>query len=117
MNISQIQKFCASLSHAHGEHKWKIDYVYTIGAKMFAIVFTDRNGESHVSFKVDDDLFLQYADRPGFIPAPYLARAMWVQVKDLKKISDAELKALLRRSYDLVSRKLTKKLRAELGLI
>lgn len=117
MNITQIQKFCASLPHARGEHKWEIDFVYTIGAKMFAVVFTDRAGESHVGFKVDDDLFLQYADRPGFIPAPYLARAKWVQVKDLKQISDAELKALIKRSYALVALKLTKKLRAELGLI
>jgi predicted DNA-binding protein (MmcQ/YjbR family) len=116
MKIDQIQKFCASLPHALGEHKWEIDFVYTIGKKMFAVVFTDRAGESHVGFKVDDDLFLQYADRPGFIPAPYLARAKWVQVKDLKKISDAELKALIKRSYDLVAAKLTKKLRAELGL-
>ena len=117
MNINQIQKFCASLPHALGEHKWEIDFVYTIGAKMFAVVFTDRGGASHVSFKVDDDLFLQYADRPGFIPARYLARAKWVQVKDLKQVGDAELKALIKRSYDLVSLKLTKKLRTELGLI
>ncbi len=117
MNITQIQKFCASLPHALGERKWEIDHVYTIGAKMFAVVFTDRAGESHVSFKVDDDLFLQYADRPGFIPAPYLARAKWVQVKDLKQISDAELKALIQRSYHLVAAKLTKKLRTEFGFI
>jgi predicted DNA-binding protein (MmcQ/YjbR family) len=117
MNINQIQKFCASLPGAIGEHKWEIDFVYTVGKKMFAVVFTDRAGVSHVGFKVDDDLFLQYADRPGFIPAPHLARAKWVQVKDLKQVSDVELKALLRRSYDLVARKLTKKLRAELGLL
>lgn len=116
MNITQIQKFCASLPGAIGDRKWEIDFVYTVGKKMFAVVFIDRAGESHVSFKVDDDLFLQYADRPGFIPAPYLARMKWVQVRDLKAVSDAELKALLRRSYDLVARKLTKKLRAELGL-
>ncbi len=116
MNISQIQKFCASLPHALGERKWQIDHVYTIGAKMFAVVFTDSNGATHVSFKVDDDLFLQYADRPGFIPAPYLARAKWVQVKDLKQIGDAELKTLIQRSYRLVTAKLTKKLRTDLGL-
>ncbi len=84
---------------------------------MFAIVFVDRAGKPHVSFKVDDDLFLQYADRPGFIPAPYLARAKWVQVRDLKQVGDAELKALIKRAYHLVAAKLTKKLRAELGLI
>lgn len=117
MNIAQIQKFCASLPHAVGERKWEVDHVYTIGSKMFAVVFVDRAGKPHVSFKVDDDLFLQYADRPGFIPAPYLARAKWVQVKDLKQIGDAELKALIQRSYHLVVAKLTKKLRAALALL
>jgi len=117
MNITQIQKFCASQPHALGERKWKIEFVYTIGGKMFVIAFTDRAGESHVSFKVDHDLFLPYADRPGFVAAPYLARAKWVQVKDLKQVADAELKALIQRSYDLVAAKLTKKLRAELGMI
>ena len=117
MNIVQIQKFCASLPHALSERKWEIDYVHTIGSKMFAVVFVDRAGRPHVSFKVDDDLFLQYADRPGFIPAPYLARAKWVQVKDLKQIGDAELRALIQRSYHLVAAKLTKKLRVALALL
>ena len=61
-------------------------------------------------------MFLQYTDRAGFIPAPYMARNKWVQVRDLKKVSDAELKALLKRSYELVAMKLTKKLRAQLGI-
>ena len=62
-------------------------------------------------------MFLAYTDRAGFIPAPYMARAKWVQIIDLKKIPDAELKELIKRSYDLVSLKLTKKLRAEIGMV
>ena len=46
-----------------------------------------------------------------------MARNKWVQVTDLKKVSDAELKALIKRSHELVAAKLTKKLRTELGLI
>ncbi len=117
MTYTQLQKFCASLPHATGERKWDVDFVYCIGGKMFAVVFNDRHGKLHVSFKVDDDLFLTYCDRPGFIPAPYLARAKWVQVVDVTQVSGAELKALLRRAHELVAAKLTKKLRAELGLL
>jgi predicted DNA-binding protein (MmcQ/YjbR family) len=117
MNIPAIKKYCASLPHAKAEIKWGIDHVFTIGAKMFAVVYSDDAGNAHVGFKVDDDLFLQYADRPGFIPAPYLARAKWVQVKDLKAVSDTEMKALLKRSYELVSAKLTRQLKTELGLV
>ena len=116
MNIPAIKKFCAALPHAIGEIKWQVDLVYMIGGKMFCVAYEDNNAVGKVSFKVDDDLFLSTSDRAGFIPAPYMARAKWVQVIDLKKVSDAELKALIRRSYDVVSLKLTKKLRNELGI-
>ena len=116
MNIPAIKKFCATLPHVIGEIKWQVDMVYMIGGKMFCVAYEDNNGVGKVSFKVDDDLFLSTSDRAGFIPAPYMARAKWVQVIDLKKVSDAELKALIRRSHELVAMKLTKKLRLELGM-
>jgi predicted DNA-binding protein (MmcQ/YjbR family) len=117
MNIPAIKKYCTSLPHAKAEIKWGIDHVFTIGTKMFAVVYSDDAGNANVGFKVDDDLFLQYADRPGFIPAPYLARAKWVQVKDLNAVSDTEMKSLLKRSYELVSAKLTRQLKTDLGLL
>ena len=116
MKIAAVKKFCASLPGAKGEIKWQVDMVYVIGGKMFAVAYADNSGTANVSFKVDDDLFLQYTDRPGFIPAPYLARAKWVQVNDLNAVGNDELKALIRRSHQLVAMKLTKKLRAKLGL-
>ena len=116
MKIPAIKKFCAALPHATGDIKWGVDMVYSIGGRMFCVACVNQKGLSTVSFKVDDDLFLQYTDRAGFIPAPYMARARWVQVIDLKKVGDAELKALIRGSYDLVSLKLTKKQRAEFGM-
>ena len=116
MNIRAIQKFCAALPHATGDIKWGVDQVYSIGGKMFCVAYVDPQGGATVSFKVDDDLFLQYTDRAGFIPAPYMARAKWVQIIDLKKVSDAEVKTLIKRSYELVSLKLTRKLRTALGM-
>ena len=83
---------------------------------MFCVAFVDAKKGATVSFKVDDDLFLSLSDRDGFIPAPCMARAKWVQVIDLKKVTDGELKTLIQRSYDLVSLKLTKKLRTEMGM-
>ena len=116
MNIAALRKYCSTLPHATHDIKWGADHVYSIGAKMFCVSFDDGKGTANVSFKVDDDLFLSYSDRAGFIPAPYMARNKWVLVNDLKKVSDAELKALLKRSYELVAMKLTKKLRTQLGI-
>ena len=116
MNVPAILKFCATLPHATGDVKWGVDQVYSIGGRMFCVACVDSKKQSSVAFKVDDDLFLSYSDRDGFIPAPYMARAKWVKIVDLKKVSDAELTALIRRSYELVGMKLTKKLRTELGM-
>ena len=117
MNVAAIKIFCAALPHATGDIKWGVDQVYSIGGKMFCVACLDAKQGETVSFKVDDDLFLSYSDRDGFIPAPYMARAKWVQITNLKKVSDAEMKQLIKRSYELVALKLTKKLRAEFGLI
>ena len=116
MKVPAILKFCATLPHATGDVKWDVDQVYSIGGRMFCVACVDSKKHSSVAFKVDDDLFLSYSDRDGFIPAPYMARAKWVKIVDLKKVSDSELTALIRRSYELVGMKLTKKLRTELGM-
>jgi predicted DNA-binding protein (MmcQ/YjbR family) len=117
MTLAQIKKYCASLPHATADVKWGADHVYSIGGKMFAVAFQNELRGVFVSFKVDDDRFLEFTDREGFAPAPYLARAKWVQITDLKKISDVELKQLLERAYQLVALKLTKKMRREFGLV
>jgi predicted DNA-binding protein (MmcQ/YjbR family) len=68
-----------------------------------------------MSFKVEDERFLELTDRPGIIPAPYLARARWVHVSKEADLSDEEAAQLLRRSYELVLAKLTRKLQREIA--
>jgi predicted DNA-binding protein (MmcQ/YjbR family) len=43
-----------------------------------------------------------------------MAKHKWVLVKDMKKVSDAELKALVARSHALVAAKLPKRAQAKL---
>jgi predicted DNA-binding protein (MmcQ/YjbR family) len=68
-----------------------------------------------VSFKAGSERFLELTDRSGIAPAPYLARAHWVQVQDAKALSDSEARALVAHSYTLVAAKLPKKICAALG--
>jgi len=116
MNLKAVQKFCAALPGATSDIKWGADLVYSVGAKMFAVACEDNNGRPTVSFKVDDERFLELTDRAGIIPAPYLARVKWVQIVDLAQVRDAELKTLLKRSHELVAAKLPRKTREALGL-
>lgn len=104
--IKKIQAHCASLPEVVGSRKWGTDFVYTIFEKMFCVASITADGKNHLSFKVDDDLFLAMTERAGFAPAPYLARMKWVAVTDLRKVSQAEVNALITQAYRLVVLKL-----------
>ncbi|NOT86638.1 MAG: MmcQ/YjbR family DNA-binding protein [Lysobacter sp.] len=86
--------------------KWGADLVFSVVGKMFCVL--DTGGSGRLSFKVEDERFLELTERPGVIPAPYLARARWVSVVEPRVLAEAELHALLRRSYELVRAKLPK---------
>lgn len=113
MDFEAAKVLCRTFPGCTEDTKWGNDIVFSVGLKMFAVTSLDvpANG---MSFKVDDERFLELTDRPGIIPAPYLARAKWVYVENAKALSDKEAAALLRRSYELVFAKLTKKLQREI---
>ncbi|MNN81719.1 hypothetical protein D3C81_1985740 [compost metagenome] len=113
MTPDQVAAFCLQLPGAREDLKWGGIRVFSVaGNKMFAIL--DFLGDS-LTFKVDKDLFLGYVDRPGIRPAPYLARARWIAMSRPYPMDDAELRAALTRSHQLVVRRLPRRLR--LGLL
>jgi predicted DNA-binding protein (MmcQ/YjbR family) len=67
-----------------------------------------------LSFKCTLEEFAELVERPGIVPAPYLARAHWVSLQDPGALAQAEVKRLLREAYELVVAKLPKKTRAAL---
>ncbi|WP_460415349.1 MmcQ/YjbR family DNA-binding protein [Pseudomonas sp. microsymbiont 2] len=113
MTQEQVAAFCLSLPGAREDYKWGGIRVFSVaGNKMFAVL--DLAGAG-LSFKVADELFLGYCDRPGIRPAPYLARARWISMVPPYPMGYAELSDLLRRSHQLVVRRLPK--RAQAGLL
>jgi predicted DNA-binding protein (MmcQ/YjbR family) len=67
-----------------------------------------------MSFKCTPEDFAELTERPGVIPAPYMARAQWVALESQEALPAAEIKKLLKKSYDLVLAKLPKKTQAAL---
>jgi len=97
-----------SLPGATENIQWGDDRVFKIAGKMFACSGLEEN--SRYSFKVEDERFLELTDLPGIEPAPYLARARWVQVDpETCRLAREDIEALVRRSYELVVAKLPKK--------
>jgi len=109
---AQLKKLCGHWPGVTQDIKWGADLVMSVGGKMFAVMPTDGG---RISFKVEDERFLELSDQLGMIAAPYLARARLVSVVEPKRFSTAELSELIRTAYGLIRAKLTKKLQAELG--
>ena len=109
MNLDSLRRYCATLPGATRDVKWGADEVYSVSGKMFAVFCVGRGKATTVSFKCDPERFLELTDQPGVVPAPYLARAHWVQLQDARALTDAAARELVGRSRALVFAKLTRK--------
>ena len=116
MKYAEIEKFCLSLPGAKLSIQWGADHVYKVGDKMFAVLGPPDAKPHSMSLKTSDDSFAILTKDKNIIPAPYLARAKWVQLTKLDALGAKELKAYLTRAHAIVAGGLTKKKRAELGL-
>lgn len=111
MTPAALKKFLLSLPAATANIQWVEDEVYKVGGKMFAVKWL--KGPS-MSFKASDDSFEILTQLEGIIPAPYVARAKWVKLDNLDRLSDTELKGYLKRAHALVAAGLPKKTQREL---
>jgi predicted DNA-binding protein (MmcQ/YjbR family) len=112
MNVDNLRRYCATLPGATMDIKWGADECHCVGDKMFAVFLTQQRAHPSFSFKCDPERFLELTDRPGIIPAPYLARAHWVQVRSASALTDPQARALLARSHALVFARLTRRAQA-----
>lgn len=115
MNIEGLQTICRELPAVTEDIKWEHDLVFSVGGKMFCVIGLDQTPTS-VSFKVTDEEFEEICSRPGFKPAPYVAKYKWVLIEDISKMKKTEWKRYVKQSYDLVKDKLSTKLKKQLGL-
>ena len=110
MNIEQLRKFCLAFPGATEDIKWGNDLCFNVGGKMFTVTSVDSS-DSGVSLKTTPEKFADLTERQGIIPAHYVARYHWITIEDLKAVTAAELKDLIRESYKLVFDKLPTKVR------
>jgi predicted DNA-binding protein (MmcQ/YjbR family) len=113
-NFKALKEHASSLRGATHDIKWESDWVASVGGKMFFAGGPGANDWTSCSFKADEHRFLELSGLEGLSPAPYLARAKWVQLRDPTALPVADLKALVTRSYELVFSRLTRKLQREI---
>jgi predicted DNA-binding protein (MmcQ/YjbR family) len=92
--------YCLAFPAVTQEEKWDEDLRFSVGEKLFCMVC--KTPPHQVSLKCRQEDFHRLISFPGIVPAPYLARYHWVQIKSLDTLPVSELQSLLQNAYDLV---------------
>jgi predicted DNA-binding protein (MmcQ/YjbR family) len=109
MNLDQLRKLCLSFPGVTEQIQWGDDLLFKVGGKMFAVTRLEP-AKVWLSLKAHPEHFAELTERPGIIPAPYLARAKWIALESPDAVPDAEIAQLVRGSYELVLAKLPRKM-------
>jgi predicted DNA-binding protein (MmcQ/YjbR family) len=116
MGYDAVTKHLLSLPGAKLSIQWGDEHVFKVGGKMFAAMRPKKTKPHGIWFKADEMSFHVLTKVKGITPSPYLARAHWVSVDRLGRLSDKELRAYLTRAHALVAAGLTRKMRMALGI-
>lgn len=118
MTYDEFNAFCRALPATTYVQQWGGSHVWKVGGKVFAIGGWGDSGRPAFIFKASDLNFDVLKDEPGFRPAPYMASRglKWIQQTETAKTKDEPLRYYLGESYRMVSAKLSKKKRKELGI-
>ncbi len=108
-----FEAFILSLPGTNLVRQWGNASVGKVGGKIFALLNSEPGA---VSLKVSDMAYELLTELEGIRPAPYLARAGWVAISAGSPLSEDEIRAYITEAHRLVASRLTRKLRAELGL-
>lgn len=116
MKAAQFHDAALALPGAVLDIKWGGDRCYCVGGKIFAFGGSGQDAPRYC-LKVSDASFEQLIEEGVAEPAPYLGRAKWVMLKPADVLPDDQLLEYLRRSHAMIAAKLTKKMRADLGIV
>ncbi len=117
MTRDQFDAYCSGLKAATHVIQWGNASVWKVGGKIFAICSKWGAGDGQkISFKCGDMSYALLCEQDGIVPAPYLARAKWVQLETAKAMSNKDIKLYIQQAHSIITGKLTKAKRAELGL-
>jgi len=95
--------------------KWGADRIYSVGGKMFAHAGIEGDPEPKYMFKASDLAFEMLTEQGLAKPAPYLARAKWVQLVGPNALGDEDLEAYLKEAHRIVADRLPSSAKARLA--
>lgn len=108
MNVDSLRKYCLAFPNATENLQWGEDLCFKVGGKIFTVVSLGGVQQS-MSVKCTPEKFAELVEQEGIKPAPHVGRYKWVLLESLDVLRDAEIRDLIRQSYEMVSEKLPKK--------
>ena len=106
MNVEAIRAFCLAFPNATEKLQWGDDLCFKVGGKIFVMLGLDH---ARLCFKCTPNTFAELIEREDIRPAPYVGRYKWVMLDRLDAVGNAELRDLIRQSFEMVSAKTPKK--------
>lgn len=116
MRLDRLKAYALSLPQTTVVKQWGECLVFKVAGKMFLLIVLEGELIEGVTCKCTPEEFAALTEIDGIIQAPYCAKRHWFQVQDLAVLPEERLNTLIRRSYDLVVARLTRKTRTALGL-
>jgi predicted DNA-binding protein (MmcQ/YjbR family) len=107
VTIETVRAICRALPAVTEDLKWGNDLCFCVSGRMFTVM--NLEPPHSIAFKCTPEEFGELTERSGIIPAPYMARNMWVQEEKLgEALNRSELERLVKTSYELVVARLPK---------
>jgi len=107
MNAETIRKYCLSFPQAKENLQWGDDLCFKVNQKIFVTLSLDSVPQ-RMCFKCTPEKFAELCEYEDIRPAPYVGRYKWVMLDRLDALPDAELRDLIRQSYEMVAAKAKK---------
>jgi predicted DNA-binding protein (MmcQ/YjbR family) len=107
--LDPIREYCLSLPAVAENIQWEDVLLFRVGGKIFVMVNLNPVAKDRIAFKCDPEMFAELLEREGARPAAYVGRFKWIGLRDFDVLPAAELRELIRASYELVKAKLPKR--------
>jgi predicted DNA-binding protein (MmcQ/YjbR family) len=121
MDAERVREYLLKLPHVVETMQWGANLVFwvgdkAIGGKMFAVLNLDDDHRAVLSLAAGPERYAELLETEGVFPAPYLARAHWVAIRDWGVFRRSELEELLKHGRALIYEKLPKRTKDVLAM-
>ncbi len=121
MDAERAREYLLRLPHVVETMQWGANLVFwvgdkAIGGKMFALLNLDDDQKGVLSFAAGPERYAELLETEGVFPAPYLARAYWVSLRNWGVLRSNDLEQHLKLAHSLIYGKLPRKTRDALAM-